>query len=191
MLNGVCNKLPIGLAITAVLFFTVNPYIVSSAQDQVVILGSGTPVLLRLEESVSSERASMGDPVALRVVRPVQVNDIVVIKAGANAFGKVADIKRTGGFGRKGEISIMVSSVTAVDGQEVFLSATQRREGEGRGGEAAGTAIITGLFCFPLAATGFFVKGEEGIIPPGYEIKAYVDNDTRIRIAAQESIERE
>lgn len=139
--------MPEGLLIVACLSLTFNPYVISLAQDQVLILEAGRPVLLSLEETMSSERASVGDLVKLRVVRAVKVNDIVVIAAGAKATGKVSEVKHKGGFGKKGEIALAVSSVTAVDGQEVPLSATQRREGESRGGTAVGTAVITGVLC--------------------------------------------
>ena len=40
-----------------------------------------------------------------------------------------------------------------------------------------------GLLCLPAVLFGFAVKGEEGRVPMGYEIKAYTDQDKKITLA--------
>ena len=72
------------------LFNPLKPY----AQEKgIVVLKAGTPVLLEIVDTIDSEKANVGDIVKLRVIRPVKVDDIEVIKVGTRAEGKVADRK--------------------------------------------------------------------------------------------------
>jgi hypothetical protein len=152
--------------------------------DKVVTLRAGTPVFAVFEQSIDSEAANEGDTIYLRVMRPVVVDDVVVIRSGEKVRAKVIEVRKAKGWGRRGDLTVRVESTTAVDGQEVLLSATQRREGEGAGGTATAVGVGAGLLCLPLALFGFAVKGEEGRIPIGFEVKAYADSDHKVRIAA-------
>ena len=153
-----------------------------SQAQQLVMLKSGTPVALEVVDTITSDKVAIGDIVKLRVIRSVKVDDVEVIKAGAEARGKVSDVKKTGTWGKKGELSIAVSSVRAVDDQEVFLLGSQTREGESKGGSAVGASVVGGILCLPFAASGFFIKGDEGRILAGYEVKAYTEQDIRINV---------
>ena len=152
--------------------------------DKVVTLRAGTPVFAVFEHSVDSEAANEGDTIYLRVMRPIVVDDVVVIRSGEKVRAKVIEVRKAKGWGQRGDLTVRVESTTAVDGQEVPLSATQRREGEGRGGTATAVGVGAGLLCLPLALFGFAVTGEEGRIPIGFEVKAYVDTDHKVKLAA-------
>lgn len=152
--------------------------------DKVVTLRAGTPVFAVFEQSIDSEAANEGDTIYLRVMRPVVVDDVVVIRSGEKVRAKVMEVRKAKGWGRRGDLTVRVESTTAVDGQDVLLSATQRREGEGAGGTATAVGVGAGLLCLPLALFGFAVKGEEGRIPIGFEVKAYTDSDYKVRVAA-------
>ena len=151
--------------------------------DQVVLLRAGTPVFLIFEQSIDSKAAKEGDTIYLRVLRPVVVDDAVMIRSGETVRAKVSEVKKASGWGSRGDLTVRVESTTAVDGQEVLLSAVQRLEGEGRGGTATAVGVGLGLLCLPAVLFGFAVKGEEGRVPMGYEIKAYTDQDQKITLA--------
>lgn len=171
------------LWVVAVFSLFIMAFFQSSSQaQQLVILKAGTPVALEVVDTITSDKVAIGDIVKLRVIRSVKVDDVEVIKAGAEAHGKVSDVKKTGSWGKKGELSIAVSSVRAVDDQDVYLSGSQTREGESKGGSAVGTSVVGGILCLPFAASGFFIKGEEGRIPAGYEVKAYTEQDMKINV---------
>ena len=160
-----------------------QPPLLALGADQVVLLRAGTPVFLIFDQSINSEAANEGDTIHLRVLRPVVVDDAVVIRSGEKVRARVIEIKKAKGWGRGGDFTVRVESTTGVDGQEVLLSAVQRREGEGRGGTATAVGVGAGLLCLPLVLIGFAVKGEEGQIPIGHEIKAYADQDQKITLA--------
>lgn len=122
-------------AVTAILLacVMVQPPCLALGADQVVLLRAGTPVFLIFEQSIDSEAAKEGDALYLRVLRPVVVDDAVMIRSGETVRAKISEVKKASGWGSRGDLTIRVESTTAVDGQEVLLSAVQRREGEGRG----------------------------------------------------------
>ncbi|MGH2396535.1 MAG: DUF2085 domain-containing protein [bacterium] len=151
--------------------------------DQVAPLRGGTPVFLVFDRSVDSEAANEGDTIYLRVLRPVVVDDAVVIRSGENARAKIIEIKKAKGWGTGGNLTVRVDSTTAVDGQEVPLRGVQRHEGEGKVGTATAVGVGAGLLCLPAVLFGFAVKGEEGRIPIAHEVKAYVDQDQKITLA--------
>lgn len=160
------------------------------AETSVVKLNVGKPVLLVLKERIDAKEKQEGDLIKLMVIRPVKVDGIVVINKGADAFGRIAEIKKGKSWGRKGEFSIRVDSVMAVDDTEVPLNAVQTKEGKSHVGGATTLAATTGILLCPLIApTGFLIKGETGELPAGYEIKAYVDDDVDIKIDPSAQIE--
>jgi hypothetical protein len=164
------------------LFNPLKPY----AQEKgIVVLKAGTPVLLEIVDTIDSEKANVGDIVKLRVIRPVKVDDIEVIKVGTRAEGKVAEVKQAKGWGVKGEIAMNLTNTYAIDDSEVLLSATQRAAGEGKVGTATAVGVGTGLICLPVALTGFLIKGEHGRLLSGHEVKGYVDGDYKIKISGK------
>ncbi len=161
------------------LFLTNTGY----AEIKEVKLGAGVPVLLALKEEINGKNVQVGDIVKFIVIRPVKVDDIVVINTNTEAIGRIAELKKAKSWGRKGDISLNVNSTTAVEGTEVLLNASQKREGQGHGAAATTVAVTTGILLCPLLApTGFLIKGEDGSFPAGYEVKAYTDGEVKIKV---------
>jgi|TARA_Y100000294_G_scaffold169222_2_gene180102 hypothetical protein len=142
---------------------------------EIVKLKVGTPVLVTLAETVSSENKSLGDSIVFEVARDVIVNDKVVVRSGANARGEVLAITQQGYVGQEGKITISINDVEAVDGQRVRLRATSQKEGEGKmGSTLALSVVICPLF--------LLTKGQEAEIPAGSEFKVYVDYGADIEV---------
>ncbi|MFQ5540414.1 MAG: hypothetical protein ACE5FB_08405 [Candidatus Binatia bacterium] len=173
-------------ALVLAVFVLAQPHRLALGTDEVVILQAGTPVFIVFDHAIDSESVKEGDLVHLRVIRPVVVDDAVLIRVGEEVIAKVTEVKEAGGWGKRGDLTIRVDSTTAVDGQQVFLSGTQQREGEGKGGTATAVGVGLGLLCLPAALFGFTVHGEEGRFPIGYELKAYVDSGYKVKVAAAE-----
>lgn len=172
-------------AVASVIIFALSiPSAVSAqappAKDK-VILKAGTPVFIIFPDGVSGDKANAGQSISARVLRDVKVEDVTVIAAGARVTAQVMDAKKASGWGQAGTVSVRVDSVEAVDGQYIPLSASQRGEGEGATGTAVATGVITGVVCLPLALTGFLIKGDEGVIRPGAEAKAFTDAEAKIQ----------
>ena len=147
-----------------------------AALAEKVTLREGTPVILSLERSLDSNFARVGDPVDFVVIRDVKVNGKIVVEAGTHARGEVASVEGKGVIGKPGKISVVVRTVTAVDGQDVPIRATITREGKSK----QTTALLVGLILCILGL--FLIKGEHGVIPSGSEVKAYVDYPMEIDV---------
>ena len=150
--------------------------------DGVVTLRSGTPVFLVVMRSIYSDSVKEGDHVPVQVRRAVRVGRVVVIRAGARANAVVTEAKKAKGWGKRGTIAFRINSVIATDTQEIALSAKQQRQGESKRGAAIALGVGAGILCFPAVLLGFAVKGEDGEVPAGYEIKAYVETDYEINL---------
>ncbi len=141
--------------------------IVAQARAAEVTIKAGTPIPVKLDQSVSSETATIGQTVRFSVTRDVSVDNVVVIKAGSEVIGEVVQAQKTGSLGKEGKLSLIVRHALAVDNTKVPLRSTLYQTGEER-------VALSFLFC-P------FIKGTQSVIPANTETKAYVDYDTKIK----------
>jgi hypothetical protein len=139
-----------------------------SAYCEEITIKAGTPIPVRLEETLSSESSTVGQTVKLTVTRNVVIDDVVVIKVGSLVEGEIVHAEETGSLGKKGEISMVVRYATAIDGTRIPLRAQLSQHGDEK-------VALSWLVC-P------FIKGTKGQINAGTETKAYVDYDTKINI---------
>ncbi|HEX7124522.1 MAG TPA: DUF2085 domain-containing protein [Thermodesulfobacteriota bacterium] len=174
-------------ALAAVLATTAAVPATFAAESGRVTLRGGTPVFLVFPDVVSSESVSEGQSIPLRVLRDVKVDGRVVIAAGARATARVTKVQPRSGWGTPGRLEVYVSDVEAVDGQLIPLSARQEAEGRDSGSTAAVTGIVLGVLCLPSALWGFAIKGDEGRIPPGAEVKAFTEGEAYVEVARRDS----
>jgi len=133
-----------------------------------ITLMDGTPVVLKLLETVSSQTHRMGSTVSMAVAQDVVVNGHVVIANNTPATATVNWAEEKGMVGKAGKISFSVDATRAVDGTRIPLKATVGQKGTDK--ETA--AVATGIICCPLF---LMMKGEEASFPAGAETKAYVE----------------
>jgi hypothetical protein len=69
----------------------------------------GTPVKLRLSQSISSEDAKVGQEVPFEVVEEVKVDDFVVLPKGATAIANVTEAEHKKRMGRAGKLNMTIS----------------------------------------------------------------------------------
>jgi len=142
-----------------------------------VKLPAGTPVILRLTNSLNSATAQVGQPISFEVARNVDINGVTVIKQGALATAEIAKVEKPAILGEPGKIMVSLKSVKAVDGKEVPLRATLDAEGKNK----QLLAIIVGVVLCILGL--FLIKGTDATIPAGTEVKAFVDVDMDIEVS--------
>jgi hypothetical protein len=111
------------------------------------MLGEGTMIRVRLLNEVSSALSEQGEPFRSRVASDVMQDGQVVIPAGAEIDGKVAEVS-TGRFGGHGSILLQPETVTLENGSRFQLHAV-------------------------VASTpGSHLRvGSEGVITPGSRVK--------------------
>jgi len=144
------------------------------SQEKVVTLPAGTMIIIRIDERITSETPP-GTIVKASVLHDVIVEGYTVIKSGTPVHMTVASAEKAKMVGREGKLTLEVYSTKAVDGQEILLRGSLAQTGE----ERLVTSLAISYFICPLA---LMMKGGEAEIPVGTEIRAYVANNTKIKV---------
>ena len=148
-------------------------FLVVAASAQVLTLQDGTPVRLRLNRTVSSATAHVGETVDFEITEPVTNENYVVIPKGAVALGSVTKVETKGRFARAGALELSIDSVRLTDGQTIPLRAT-REKGEG---DMSGPRVAATIAASPVLV---WVKGKDVAFDKGTETTAYVSGDARL-----------
>lgn len=180
----------------AVLIFAVGPLLVAQ-QPQVPAgptpapstvanpplahtLLDGTPIKLRLSETISSAEAKVGQEIPFEVVEDVSVDQVVVLPKGASAIATVTDADHKKSMGRAGKLNISISYARLKDQEKVALRAVKDSKGGGHVGAMTGAMVATAIVFFPAAPLFLFMKGKDVTIPQGTEITAFVEGDMHL-----------
>jgi hypothetical protein len=119
-----------------------------------VVLPAGTVLTVRVGQTISSKSSSPGEKFTASVAQPVEVDGKVVIPAGAEATGTVAEAVPLGRFKGGAKLRVTLDSVT-IDGRAhpVQAAAVARAaKGKGKrtatmiGGGAGVGAVLGGIF---------------------------------------------
>jgi hypothetical protein len=146
------------------------------------ILDDATPVKLRINRTVSSGDAHVGDTVDFEVLEEVQVNGVVVVSKGASAFATVTQAEPKRRMARGGKLDINIDYVRLASGEKAALRAVAAVKGEGHSGAMTGGMVATSLIFFPAAPFFLFMHGKDITIPKGTELTAYVNGDMKLDI---------
>jgi hypothetical protein len=158
-------------------------FLVVAASAQVLTLQDGTPVRLRLNRTVSSATAHVGETVDFEITEPVTNENYVVIPKGAVALGSVTKVETKGRFARAGALELSIDSVRLSDGGTIPLRATREKgEGDMSGGRVAATIAASPVLVW--------VKGKDVTFEKGTETTAYVSGDVRIHESPDNAADR-
>ena len=141
-----------------------------------VVLNAGSSIPLETVSMIQSDLVSVGQTIDFRVKYDVKVDGKTVVAAGSIARGQVMRAQKAKGLGKEGFVEIQIKSVTAVDGQEVFLTGGNvYQEGE----DKQTLAILLGVFVCILFLT---MKGKNAQVPPGYQVTSSVATTMTIKV---------
>ena len=143
----------------------------------------GTPVKLRLSQSISSAEAKVGQEVPFEVVEDVKVDDVVVLPKGAVAIANVTEAEHKKSMGRAGKLNVAISYARLSDNEKVALRAMKEAKGGGHVGAMTGAIVATSIVFFPAAPLFLFIHGKDITIPQGTEITAFADGDMHLDMA--------
>ncbi|RME32600.1 MAG: hypothetical protein D6794_12450 [Deltaproteobacteria bacterium] len=148
----------------------------ASADARSFEIPAGTVVPVQTTAAISGNSVASGQTVGSVVVAQDVVKDgVTVIKGGTPVFATVADAEESGYVGQAGKLVINLQSTTAVDGTNVPLSGTMMVKEDSEVGVTAAASVI---LC-PLFALN---KGDEAVIPAGYQARAMTVGSVRINI---------
>jgi PEGA domain len=143
----------------------------------------GTPVKLRLSQTISSADAKVNQEVPFEVVEDIKVDDVVVLPKGATAIGVVTEAEPRRHMGRGGKLNINISYARLADQEKAALRASKDTQGGGHVGAMTGAMVATAIVFFPAAPLFLFMKGKDITIPQGTEITAFVEGDMHLDMA--------
>lgn len=144
------------------------------------VLVDSTPVKLRINRTISSADAHVGDTVDFEVLEEVLVNDVLVVRKGGLAYATVTEAQAKRRMARGGKLDINIDYVRLIDDEKAALRAVSDVKGGGHTGAMTGGIVATSLVFFPAAPFFLFMHGKDISIPKGTEITAYVNGDMKL-----------
>jgi len=154
-----------------------------TAQQTPHTLMDGTPVKLRLAQTISSADAKVGQEVPFEVVDEVRIDDMVVLPKGATAIAVVTEANSKRNMGRTGKLNMSISYARLADQEKLALRAIKDTKGGGHVGAMTGAMVATAIVFWPAAPLFLFVHGKDITIPQGTEITAFIEGDMHLDMA--------
>jgi hypothetical protein len=156
-----------------------TPAPIAIAPTTSAILRVGTEVPLRLRDTLTTKgkQLRVGQRFQLETSEPVMVQGVTVIPVGSPAVGEITDIRNKGMWGKSGHLGARILYVT-VNGRQIRLSGAFDDKGVAGG---VGAVAVSAIVFLPA---GFFMTGTSAIVPAGTTMKAYVDEDVPLALAA-------
>jgi hypothetical protein len=143
----------------------------------------GTPIKLRLSQTISSADAHVNQEVPFEVIEETKVDDVVVLPKGATAIATVTEAEPKRRMGRGGKLDMSITYARLSDGEKVALRAIKEAKGGGHVGAMTGAIVATSLIIWPAAPFFLFMHGKDITIPQGTEITAFVEGDMHLDMA--------
>lgn len=143
-------------------------------------LEDGTPVKLRLSQTMSSANAQVDQRCDFDVLEEIKVGDLVVIPKGSIAWGTVTQAQAKRRMARGGKLDINIDSVRLANGDKAALRGVKEGKGGGHTGAMTGAIVATSLVVWPAAPFFLFMHGKDITIPKGTELSVYINGDVTI-----------
>jgi hypothetical protein len=159
------------------------------------VLAQGTPVVLRLGETIGSNTHERGAKFVLEVLEPVIAEGVIAIPAGSQAEGEVTHAAKSGVFGKPGELTL-ASRVAVVGDRRIPLRgltlAAVARSRQPAASAARTTADLLSDLTFLRttansvygALFGAFIQGDRIVVPAGTELVAHVASNESLADSA-------
>jgi hypothetical protein len=165
------SKSLLGLVALGVLFLFVsfNLWCQTTPENKpdTIILVDGTPVHLVLMDDLQGKQLTVKQTVHFKVREDLVVGPQLIVKTGADAFGHIESVSKSGLFGKSGKLFVQFDYVESIAGIKIPL----------RGG-----AGVTGGKGGALTWESAMWYGPNANLPVGTVINAYVDRDQRIQV---------
>src|SRR5579872_2471855 len=160
-----------------------TPSTQSNPQPKGFVLEDGTPVRIRINRTVSSADAHVGDTIDFEVLEDVQLDGLLIVAKGALAFATVTEAQAKRRMARGGKLDINIDYVKLLSSEKAALRAVKDMKGGGNTGAMVGGMVATSLVFFPAAPFFLFMHGKDISIPKGTEVTAYVNGDMKLDLA--------
>ncbi len=143
----------------------------------------GTPIELRLVESVSSNHAHKGDRLNFIVVKDVELGGYTLVPAGTIARGTITQVKASDLPASAPRFRCGLDSVDLADGETLKLRASKVVKGGSRTKLMAGAMIATSIIFLPATPIFLLTRGRESTVVKTTEIIAQVEGPASVQVA--------
>jgi hypothetical protein len=141
-------------------------------------------VPITLIQNLKGSDVMVGTSVDFKVTRNIIIDDYIVIKSGAPAYGSVTSAEEAGYVSAGGKIGLSIDYCKAIDGTRVYLKSILQHKGKSSmGGNIAASIIVCPLI--------LLAKGGEAEIPLGTEFKSFTETDFDVKVFAKDKLSRE
>ena len=145
------------------------------ATGKTIVIPDGTEISAVTTDTISSKTAHEDDPITFKVDEDVVIDGVTVIAKGTIIKGVVTNAKKSGFFGKGGQLNVRVESTTTVDGQKLKVRASKGKEGNDKTGTTVALVVLFG----PI---GFLKKGKNAEIKEGTKIKVFTDEEKKVTV---------
>src|SRR6202167_3512819 len=152
-------------------------------------LEDGTPVKLRISQTVSSADAHLNDRVQFEVLEEIRISGVLIVPKGGIALGTVTEAQPKRRMARGGKLEIVMDSVRLTDGEKAALRATKGGNGGGDTGAMTAGIVATALVCFVCAPLFLLMHGKDITIPKGAEVPTFVDGNLPLNLAKFQQVD--
>jgi hypothetical protein len=144
------------------------------------VLHEGTPFRMKMNRTVSSADATVGETVDFSTLDDVTAGDFIVAPKGSTAIATVTEAQSKRRIGRGGKLDMNIDYVRLPTGEKLALSGVQGVTGGGHVGAMTGAIVATSIIFFPAAPLFLFMKGKDITIPQGHEITVYSNSEYKV-----------
>ncbi len=146
-----------------------------------LVIADGTPVNLRLNQTVSSAHARPGDRLGFLVIKDVEVGGFTVIPAGSIATGTITRVKGKRFLGIGGNVALELDSVELANGDQVALQARKEVKGGSRTKLMAAAMLGTSIIFWPAAPVFLLARGGDSTVLKGTEVTGHIKGDAWVQ----------
>lgn len=156
-----------------------NSSLINTAnKKEAMTIPANTPITLKVENSISTKKAKVGDIVTLRVAYNVMSEGQVAIPAGSIAKAQISYLKKPKIFGKGGEIKMSVESIIMPNGNNIKISANEiNDQGDSKAAVAWVCFGVSLIILWPLIFVPFLIKGKDAEINANTSVEAFTTSD--------------
>jgi len=166
----------------AILLMTLAAFGQQSPVPARLLIPAGTPVNLRLEQTISSSHAQKGDRVEFQVRDDVTLGGFTIIRAGAHASGTIAEVRKKHVLGLPGQLVLDPDTVELANGEHASLRAQMHFRGHWHVARMATEMVATSLVFLPASPVFLLTRGSDCVALQSSEVTAYIDADLQVAV---------
>lgn len=165
------------LIVSSMLAALALPWVSFCQAPQQAVLPEGTPLRMRMNRTVSSADAQVGDNVDFETLDDVNLGEMVVIPKGSMAMATITEAVPKRRMARGGKLGMNIDYVRLPSEGKLALRGVQQGSGGGHTGAMTGAIVATSIVFFPAAPFFLFMHGKDMVIPKGHEVTVYTNSD--------------